>query len=198
MANLNISKFLMCSEIEGPGKRFVIWFQGCNLRCFNCSNQEQLSFDKKMFLPVSLILERINYSKDKYNIEGITLLGGEPFMQPDGLLELTKGCQELGLTVICFTGYLIENLLSEFKNILNNIDIIIDGPFIFKQLDLKRRLIGSKNQRVIKLSDKYKESDYFEKPYSEVEIQIYNNRVSINGDGTVFDDEKGKFDFKLK
>ncbi|ASP28664.1 thiol peroxidase [Spiroplasma corruscae] len=197
MASLNIAKFLLCSEIEGPGNRFVIWLQGCNINCKNCSNQELLPFEKKIFVSVDILIERILYAKNKYNIEGITLLGGEPFMQPDGIEELSKWCKENNLTVICFTGYLYEKLLIDYKSIISYMDIIIDGPFIFKQLDYKRRLIGSKNQRVIKVSDYYKDNDYFEKPYSEIEIQIYKNRLSINGDGKIFDDEKGKFIFKL-
>ncbi|AKX34558.1 thiol peroxidase [Spiroplasma litorale] len=198
MANLNVAKFLLCSEIEGPGKRFVLWLQGCNIRCKNCSNQELLSLEKKLYTSVEILTDRILHAKKKYDIEGITILGGEPFLQPDGLYELVVWCKKNNLTVICFTGYLFEDLNTEYKHIIEYIDIIIDGPFIFSKLDFKRRLIGSKNQRVIKISEVYKNSDYFEKPYSEVEIQIYKNRVSINGDGKIFDDEKGKFNFKLK
>ncbi len=198
MANLNIGKFLMNSEIEGPGTRFVIWFQGCNIGCKGCSNQELLSFEKKMFMPNEFIYEKILQAKEMFDIEGVTLIGGEPFLQPDGLKELVQWCQKNNLTVICFTGYIYEKMLEEHEEILNNIDILIDGPFIMKQLDKNRRLIGSKNQRVIKITDKYKDCDYFEQPHSEAEIQIYNNRISINGDGVIFDNEDGEFNFKIK
>ncbi|AGR40857.1 thiol peroxidase [Spiroplasma taiwanense CT-1] len=198
MANLNMGKFLMNSEIEGPGIRFVIWFQGCNIGCKGCSNQELLALDKKMFMPTTYIFEKILEAKSKFNIEGVTLLGGEPFLQPDGLSELVIWCQKNGLTVICFTGYIYEKLLEEYSEILTKIDILIDGPFIMKLLDRKRRLVGSKNQRVIKITDKYKDCDYFEQPHSEAEIQIYNNRLSLNGDGVIFDNEEGEFNFKLK
>ncbi|WP_236608525.1 4Fe-4S single cluster domain-containing protein [Spiroplasma taiwanense] len=193
-----MGKFLMNSEIEGPGIRFVIWFQGCNIGCKGCSNQELLALDKKMFMPTTYIFEKILEAKSKFNIEGVTLLGGEPFLQPDGLSELVIWCQKNGLTVICFTGYIYEKLLEEYSEILTKIDILIDGPFIMKLLDRKRRLVGSKNQRVIKITDKYKDCDYFEQPHSEAEIQIYNNRLSLNGDGVIFDNEEGEFNFKLK
>ncbi|QHX36390.1 4Fe-4S single cluster domain-containing protein [Spiroplasma sp. BIUS-1] len=198
MANLNIGKFLMNSEIEGPGTRFVIWFQGCNIGCNGCSNQELLSLEKKMFMPNEYIYEKILEAKELFDIEGVTLIGGEPFLQPDGLKELVIWCQKNNLTVICFTGYIYEQMLEEHKEILENIDILIDGPFIMKLLDVKRRLIGSKNQRVIKITDRYKDCDYFEQPHSEAEIQIYNNRISINGDGVIFDDKDGNFNFKIK
>ncbi|QGS51605.1 4Fe-4S single cluster domain-containing protein [Spiroplasma tabanidicola] len=198
MSNINFAKILLNSEIEGPGTRFVIWFQGCNIGCKGCSNKELLKLEKKFFIKTSLLFEKILEAKDKFNIEGITLLGGEPFLQPEALKEIVNFCYKNKLTIICFTGYIYEKLLPEFKDILNKIDILIDGPFIMSQLDIKRRLIGSKNQRVLKLTDTYKNCDYFEKPHSEVEIQIYNDRFSMNGDGAVFDNEKGEFIFKLE
>jgi len=149
-------------------------------------------------MPTSYIFEKIVEAKEKFNIEGVTLIGGEPFLQPDGLKEIVDFCYNKDLTVICFTGYIYEKLLEEHQDILSKIDILIDGPFIMKLLDRKRRLIGSKNQRVHKLSEKYKNCDYFEQPHSEVEIQLYNNRLAINGDGVVFDDENGKFNFKIE
>ncbi|AGR41849.1 thiol peroxidase [Spiroplasma diminutum CUAS-1] len=188
----------MNSEIEGPGIRFIIWFQGCNIGCKGCSNQEQLSLEKKMFMPNEFIYEKILEAKEIFNIEGVTLIGGEPFLQPDGLKELVIWCQNNDLTVICFTGYIYEQMIEEHKEILENIDILIDGPFIMKLLDKNRRLIGSKNQRVIKITDKYKDCDYFEQPHSEVEIQLYNDRLSMNGDGVIFDNENGEFNFKIK
>lgn len=198
MSNINLAKFLTNSSIEGPGQRFVIWFQGCKINCKGCSNQEMLPLEKKFFVPTKVILNKILESKKQYNLEGVTLLGGDPFLQAAALKEIVEFCCANDLSVICFTGYLYENLLEEYSELLSKIDILIDGPFIMSQLDYKRRLIGSKNQRVLKLTDRYKNNDYFEQPHSEVEIQIYQNRVYINGDGVVFDNEKGEFDFKLE
>jgi len=197
MANINFAKILTYSEIEGPGKRFVIWFQGCKLLCKGCSNQEMLPLEKKFFVPTRLIIKKIKESIKLYGIEGLTLLGGEPFLQPEPLKELIEFCYKNNLSVICFTGYIYEKLKDEYENLLKKIDILIDGPFMIKQLDNKRRLIGSKNQRVLKLTNRYEDNDYFEQPYSEIEIQLYKNRISINGDGVVFDDDKGEFIFKI-
>ncbi|WP_339021172.1 4Fe-4S cluster-binding domain-containing protein [Spiroplasma endosymbiont of Atherix ibis] len=64
MANLNIGKFLMNSEIEGPGIRFVIWFQGCNIGCRGCSNQELLPLEKNVYAKWIYLWENIR-SKEK-------------------------------------------------------------------------------------------------------------------------------------
>ncbi|AHI54120.1 thiol peroxidase [Spiroplasma sabaudiense Ar-1343] len=198
MANLNINNFLMQTTIEGPGKRFAVWFQGCSIGCRDCSNQEMLSFDKKMFLPVSLLMEKIKEAKLKFLIEGITILGGEPFLQPDGLLELVEGCKKLNLNIIIFSGYLYENLEKQFFEILAQIDILIDGPFIASKLDRNRRLIGSTNQRVIKISDHFEGDDYFEKAVWEVDIHIKNSVATINGDGSILEDDLGKNLFQIE
>ncbi|AOG60106.1 anaerobic ribonucleoside-triphosphate reductase activating protein [Spiroplasma helicoides] len=198
MANINVGRFLMNSEIEGPGTRFVVWLQGCTIGCKSCCNQELIPMVPKFLMPVSFLFEKIKEAKQKYNIEGITILGGEPFIQPDGLEELIDLCYENDLTIICFTGYIYENLKDEYSNILKKIDILIDGPFIANQLDIKRRLIGSKNQRVIKITDKYKDCDYFEQPHSQFEIQLFKDRVIINGDGVAIDNEHGQVCFKIK
>ncbi|KAF5276138.1 hypothetical protein FQR65_LT16456 [Abscondita terminalis] len=187
----------MKSEIEGPGKRMVIWFQGCNIGCKGCSNQELLSLEKKLILSVDQLIQLTLLAKERHKIEGVTLLGGDPFLQPEGLLEFVKLCKANNLSVICFTGYIYEKMLEEYSEILKNIDILIDGPFIISKLDYKRRLIGSTNQRVLKLTDVYKENDYFEKPHSQFEIQVFNDRIHVNGDGVVFDNENNQFDMKL-
>ncbi len=157
-----------------------------------------LSFEKKMFLPVSLLVEKIKESKEKFNIQGLTILGGEPFLQPDGLLELVEQTKQLGLNIIIFSGFLYENLEKQFFEILANVDILIDGPFISSKLDKKRRLIGSTNQRVIKISDHFENDDYFEKSVWEVDIHINNSIATINGDGSILDNDEGLNIFNIE
>ncbi|WP_338969449.1 4Fe-4S single cluster domain-containing protein [Spiroplasma endosymbiont of Labia minor] len=197
MANLNINKFIEKSEVEGPGNRFVIWFQGCTINCFGCCNQELVPLEKKMFMSVDILVEKILISKKMYNLEGITIIGGEPFLQPDGLEELVIKCQEYELSVICFTGFTFEVLENHYWQILSQIDILIDGPFILSKLDKKRRLIGSTNQRVIKITDKYKESNYFDEQNQELEIFVENGFININGDGVLTENSIGINKFKV-
>ncbi|WP_342268728.1 4Fe-4S single cluster domain-containing protein [Spiroplasma endosymbiont of Aspidapion aeneum] len=183
---INIAKFLTCSEIEGPGKRFVIWVQGCLIGCKGCQNKSMLDLSEKLFVEVRVLFNEIKKSKKKNKIIGVTILGGEPFLQPEGLYELVDLCSKENLDVICFTGYIYEKLKDEYENILNNIDILIDGPFILSKLDHKRRLIGSTNQRVINISAKYTNSSYFNEPHSKIEIQLFRDRVNLNGGGEEF------------
>ncbi|AXK51048.1 thiol peroxidase [Spiroplasma alleghenense] len=151
-----------------------------------------------MFLPVSLLIEKIKESKEKFGILGLTILGGEPFLQPDGLLELVEETKKLGLNIIIFSGFLYENLEKQFFEILAHIDLLIDGPFISSKLDKNRRLIGSTNQRIIKISDCFENEDYFEKPVWEVDIHINNSIATVNGDGSILDDADGKNIFNIE
>lgn len=93
------------------------------------------------------------------NVEGITVLGGEPFDQPLAIASLAREAAAAGLGVICFTGYTIESLRSrEPSNLLRHVDLLVDGPFLADAPDTKRALVGSTNQRFIHLSDRY--TDY--------------------------------------
>jgi len=93
------------------------------------------------------------------NVEGITVLGGEPFDQPLAIASLAREAAAAGLGVICFTGYTIESLRSrEPSNLLRHVDLLVDGPFLADAPDTKRALVGSTNQRFIHLSDRY--ADY--------------------------------------
>ncbi len=135
-------------------------------------------------MEVSELFKAIKDAQERFQIEGITILGGEPFIQPRALLELVTLCQANNLTVIVFSGFLYELLQEKHPEILTKIDILIDGPFIIEKLDKKRRLIGSTNQRVIKLSDTYQNNDYFEQNIIEAEFTVTkNNSMIINGDG---------------
>ena len=101
---LNINSIRECTESEGIGKRFAIWTQGCMKRCRNCCNVHMQPIIKKHILNCDDIIEQIQYSKENYHIEGITLLGGEPILQSKGLAYIAKWCRENNLSVIHSTG----------------------------------------------------------------------------------------------
>lgn len=92
-------------------------------------------------------------------------------------------CKSIGLTTIVFSGYLYENIKEKYPKIIESLDILIDGPFMINKLDKSRRLVGSTNQRIWKLSDVYENNPYFEQSTIEGEFSIEDNVVSINGDG---------------
>ena len=175
----NIAEIITCTELEGPYKRLAIWFQGCNLNCKGCFNPKLIPLTKANILSLNQVLDIIYDSKQKNNIEGVTFLGGEPTLQQH-LNVLCKNIQKKGLGIILFTGKLYEELS---KDLIRYIDMIIDGPFILEQLETKRKIIGSTNQNIINISERYDNDiswfyDYYKDNY---EINV-KNKILINGE----------------
>ena len=140
------------SIVDGEGIRSVIWCQGCIHNCFGCHNPETHSFDSGFLRDVSDVCEEIASLEFQ---DGITLSGGDPFCQVDACLEIAKFCQNIGLNVWCYTGYKIEDLLKrskkerKIKEFLENIDVLVDSPFIMELKSYDVPFRGSSNQRLI-------------------------------------------------
>ena len=110
MQTMQIAQVVPCTEAEGPGKRFAIWFQGCPLRCPGCCNPEFLPFKGGQTKPLREMADWIARTREENGIEGITLLGGEPFAHAAAAAALARAVRELGLSVMVFSGYTIEEL----------------------------------------------------------------------------------------
>ena len=82
-------------------------------------------------------------------LSGITLSGGEPFLQIAPALELAKAAKNLNLNVWCYTGYKFEEIPQSAEELLKNIDVLVDGEYIDELRDLELTFRGSKNQRII-------------------------------------------------
>ena len=182
-----VYKILKNTKVEGPGSRYCIWFQGCSRHCKGCWAKETWAHDKGQELDTKDVLNDILSTK---NIEGVTFLGGEPFEQIDALEELAKGIHNAGLSVLCFTGGLIEQIRETNPEILNYIDILIDGEFDEEQKDFSRPWVGSKNQRYHFLTDKY----------DETVLTQYKNKIEVNvqKNGLIFINGMGDFDKLVK
>ncbi len=116
-------------------------------------------------------------SKNKHGIEGVTLLGGEPTLQARGLSEVAKFCREIGLSVMTFTGYTMEELSAEnipyADELLRYTDILVDGAFDESKPEEKRNWVGSTNQRFFFLTDFYKQGIEYDARFSHgVELRI--------------------------
>src|SRR3954467_588253 len=98
---LQVAQIVPCTEAEGPGKRFALWFQGCPLRCPGCCNPEMLPFDGGHLSSLEEILSAITAAVP-LGIEGITLLGGEPTAHARGASDLARRVRGLGLSVMVF------------------------------------------------------------------------------------------------
>ena len=181
---VNVFKLLKNTQVEGPGKSFCIWVQGCKKHCPNCWAKDTWEFGVGKEYSVDDLFYQINEVKD---IEGVTFLGGEPLEQAQELAELSVRIKELGLSIVCFTGYTIEELQAKNDNAVNlfldNVDLLIDGGFEQDKYDLSRPWVGSSNQRYIFLTDFYNQ-EIISQYKNKIEARIgEDGRLEINGMG---------------
>lgn len=140
------------SVVDGPGLRYVVFAQGCPHHCRGCHNPETWDPAGGREISVGELLDGV---RGNPLLQGATLTGGDPFLQAGPLAELARRVKEMGKDVITYTGYTWEQLLEmsekdrEVRDLLMNTDILVDGPFIQEQRDLKLLFRGSANQRVI-------------------------------------------------
>jgi anaerobic ribonucleoside-triphosphate reductase activating protein len=178
---LQIAQIVPCTEAEGPGRRFAVWFQGCPLRCPGCCNPEFLPFDGGESPALTDVLAEL----DTADVEGITLLGGEPLAHAIGALALAMAARDRGLSVMIFTGYTIEQTRAmndpNVDRLLANTDILVDGPYVRELPDTARRWIGSTNQRIHFLTDRYRADDPCWRERNTLEIRVRGSEVSVNG-----------------
>lgn len=139
------------SVVDGPGRRSVIQTAGCSILCSGCLTPETHRQENGKLVSISSIVSEVLASRD--NHDGITILGGEPFDQPESVAELVSRLKHHGLHVTVYSGYTIEQLiqrrLSSIDYILTHIDLLIDGPFIVGLRDGAGEYRGSRNQRLI-------------------------------------------------
>ena len=166
------------SRVNGPGKRFTLWTQGCSKGCVNCFNPETWNNKNNIVLSTSEIFEMI---KD-FELEGVTITGGDPFEQEEELLELLILISSLSLSkgVIVFTGFtydeIRENKIRE--KCCDYIDVLIDGRYE-KENRVSDCFKGSSNQNIIYFSSKVKEEELIMD--QEVEVSIMDDIISVTG-----------------
>ncbi len=152
MDTLRISGIIPESIVDGPGIRFVVFSQGCKHHCKGCHNPSTFDLNGGSIVDIENIMNQI---KKNPLLKGVTFSGGEPFLQARTFSKLAKKCHDMGLDVISYTGYTFETLINGFeqnpdwKNLLENIDILIDGPFIEEKKSLMLLFKGSSNQRIL-------------------------------------------------
>jgi anaerobic ribonucleoside-triphosphate reductase activating protein len=182
---LSVAQIVPCTDAEGPGRRFALWFQGCPLRCPGCCNPEMLPFEGGTARPIADVLAEIKAARDVDRIEGITLLGGEPLAHAAGAALLARGTRALGLSVMVFTGYTLDEAgcLPDLAvaDLLANTDILVDGPYIRELPDTRRRWIGSTNQRIHFLTDRYHADDPRWRQPNTLEVRLRDGELSVNG-----------------
>lgn len=153
------SKLQRNSIVDGEGIRAVVWTQGCPHNCPGCHNPETHDYNGGFSIDVEELKEEINSLDSEV---GVTLSGGDPFVQPEACLEIAKYCHKIGLNVWCYTGYTYEQLLKKAEKepiiieLLKEIDVLVDGRFVEKLKSLEAKFRGSKNQRLIDMKETLK------------------------------------------
>lgn len=185
---LNVAERIPQTEAEGPGLRYALWVQGCPLRCQGCCNPHMLEDREASLTPTSAIIEEILATPE---IEGVTFIGGEPFWQASALTQVAREVRRAGLGVMVFSGltrsYMKRQNRPDWESFLEEIDLLIDGPYIASKHVDDRRWIGSSNQGIHFLTDRYRylEQEDMERGWTPtsntIEVRMVGDQITING-----------------
>ena len=147
-----LAGYMSESITDGTGFRAVVFFQGCFRACPGCQNPQTHDPKGGTEEETENIIKKI--LSDPY-LDGVTLSGGEPFLQPEAAAEIAAAVKKAGRNVWTFTGYTYEELKAEnnpaFDNLLALTDVLVDGPFLIAQKSLELKFRGSRNQRILQL-----------------------------------------------
>ena len=149
MSKLSILDIIDGTVVDGPGFRLSIYCAGCSHRCNGCHNPQSWEIGNGKEMDIEELMQVVKDSP--WNV---TLSGGDPFFQAEGFAELTRRIKaETTKTVWCYTGYTLEALVKENDpwkmELLRNIDVLVDGPFVQDLRDEQLRFRGSSNQRIL-------------------------------------------------
>ena len=166
------------SKVNGPGNRFVLWTQGCSKGCKECFNPETWSTSTYKELSPLQIFELVK----NFEVDGVTISGGDPLEQEEELLELLMLLSTYNFKkgIILFSGFTRAEISSNIirEKCLSYIDVLIDGRYE-KNLKIDFSLRGSSNQEFHFFSDKISSSELlFDQ---EIEISSLEGEVSITG-----------------
>ena len=144
------------SIVDGPGLRFTVFTQGCPHNCEGCHNPDTHAMDGGKATTTEKLIEEF---RENPLLDGITLSGGDPFCQAKACTLLAKAAKEADLNVWAYTGYTWEALLrganeeNGWRELLETIDVLVDGPFLLKERTLELKWRGSPNQRLIRVPE---------------------------------------------
>jgi anaerobic ribonucleoside-triphosphate reductase activating protein len=154
--NIRLAAILPESLVNGPGMRRVLFAQGCPHHCNGCFSPHTHSYDKGVYIDMEDIIKDISCNP---MLKGVTFSGGEPWEQADKFAYIAKSVKELGLNVWCYTGYTFEFILENRLNrkgwdeLLQYVDVLVDGKFDIDKMDPSLKFKGSSNQRIIDVKE---------------------------------------------
>ncbi|EFR41845.1 MULTISPECIES: anaerobic ribonucleoside-triphosphate reductase activating protein [Selenomonas] len=150
---IRISGIARDSIVDGEGIRLTVFTQGCPRRCPGCHNPETQPLVGGRTTTVGAVVAELD---ENPLLTGLTLSGGEPFLQPGALLPLARAAHARGLDVWSYTGFTLEELRAQGDTdvdaLLEELDVLVDGDYREELRDLTLHFRGSRNQRVIDLA----------------------------------------------
>lgn len=158
-----VSGIIKESCVDGVGIRYAIFSQGCPHKCKGCHNPKSHTFSTSLGTWID-IDDIINDMKKNPLLDGISFSGGEPLLQANSFSKLAKKAKENNYNVWCWTGYTWEYIVNNFnthkhwKSLINNLDYLVDGPFILELKNINLIFRGSSNQRIIDVKRTLKEN----------------------------------------
>lgn len=165
MNKLRLSQTAFPIHTLGPFRRFGIWVQGCDKRCPGCISPETQSMSGGYEVDISTLTSII---LEQQGIEGLTISGGEPFLQNEALhelIQLLRNKKDLG--VIMYTGYQLGDVADSL--LIRDIDVLIDGEYR-EELNDGCGLRGSSNQQIHFLTERYKETLFLNSLFRKTEL----------------------------
>lgn len=166
---IRIAGVIKESIVDGPGIRFVIFTQGCPFNCPGCHNPQTHDFEGGKLVDTETVIADIKSQKMS---KGLTISGGEPLMQAEACLEIVKSVKPFLKDIIVYTGFTWEALMERLpddpalKELLTQINYLIDGPYRENERDLSLKFRGSRNQRIIDVAPSLKVGQIVLKEFS--------------------------------
>lgn len=144
---LSVAKIVASTSVDGPGLRSSLYLQGCKIRCEGCHNSQFWNYSEGKMMTVEEVYDQLIDAD-----ENISILGGEPLLQYKPLRKLCKLIKKTtDKTIWLWSGYTYEQIQEKWPEILQYIDVLVDGPFVMKLRDTSLQFRGSSNQRIIHL-----------------------------------------------
>ena len=181
MGALYIDRILYPVTALGPGKRIALWTAGCSRHCDGCANPELWDWSGSRRMDVEIVWNMVRTILENNEVSGITLTGGEPFEQAEGLADLVGRIrQNYDVNILAFSGFRLEELRQDQEKaaLLSYLDVLIDGAYVKEENDGKAAMRGSLNQRILYLNNGCEEEyqEYLKKG-RQIQNFIYDREI---------------------
>ncbi|SNT55923.1 anaerobic ribonucleoside-triphosphate reductase activating protein [Asanoa hainanensis] len=181
-----VARYLGTTTAEGPGVRTAVWVQGCSIRCAGCFNPHLFAAEGGVPWSSTALAARVLAEPSG----GLTLLGGEPFDQAEGLAAVARRVRAGGRSVLTFSGYTHAALRRAaaagkpgVADLLAATDLLVAGPFRQDRIDHQRPWAGSTNQEFVVLDDRFPDLvDWQAGAVDRVQVDVdRTGAVAVNG-----------------